>query len=121
MTHSLVCAFLLPLYRTGIPCGTAEAGHIPLLPRCPGAPLSAILRLGVTGCPTMTITEIPMTRALGLLMLCAAALPPVRAGEPVALFDGKDTARWYTFLRDHGKDKDPNGSFTVRDAILRIS
>jgi hypothetical protein len=61
-----------------------------------------------------------MTRALGLLVLCAATLPPARAGEPVALFDGKDTAKWYTFLRDHGKDKDPNGTFTIRDGILRI-
>ena len=61
-----------------------------------------------------------MTRALGLLVLCAATLPPARAGEPVALFDGNDTAKWYTFLRDHGKDKDPNGNFTIRDGILRI-
>lgn len=62
-----------------------------------------------------------MTRALGLMMLCAATLPPARAGEPVALFDGKDTARWYTFLRDHGKDKDPDGNFAVRDGVLRVS
>ena len=48
-----------------------------------------------------------MTRSLGLLVLCAATLPPARAGEPVALFDGKD--------------KDPNGNFTVRDGILRIA
>jgi hypothetical protein len=62
-----------------------------------------------------------MTRALGLLMLCAATLPLARAREPVALFDGKDTAKWYTFLRDHGKDKDPNDNFAIRDGILRIS
>jgi hypothetical protein len=62
-----------------------------------------------------------MTRTLGLLLLCAATLSPVRAGEPVALFDGKDISKWYTFLRDYGKDKDPNGTFTVRDGILRIS
>jgi hypothetical protein len=62
-----------------------------------------------------------MTRSLGLLLLCAATLPTARAGEPIALFDGKDTARWYTFLRDHGKDKDPNGTFTIHDGILRIS
>jgi hypothetical protein len=62
-----------------------------------------------------------MTRALGLLVLCAATLPLARAAEPVALFDGKSTARWYTFLRDHGKDKDPNGNFSVRGGILRIS
>jgi hypothetical protein len=62
-----------------------------------------------------------MTRALGLLMILALILAPAHAGEPVALFDGKDTAKWYTFLRDHGKDKDPNGTFTVNDGILRIS
>lgn len=61
-----------------------------------------------------------MTRALGLLLL-GAALAPARGGEPVPLFDGKDTAKWYTFLRDHGKDKDPNGAFTVRDGVLRVS
>lgn len=62
-----------------------------------------------------------MTRALGLFMLCAATVPLARAAEPIALFDGKDTAKWYTFLRDHGKNKDPNGNFTIRDGILRIS
>ena len=62
-----------------------------------------------------------MTRALPLLLVFAATLASARAGEPVALFDGKDTAKWYTFLRDHGKDKDPNGCFTVRDGVLRIS
>jgi hypothetical protein len=60
-------------------------------------------------------------RVLALLMLCAATLSPARAGEAIALFDGKDIAKWYTFLRDHGKDKDPNDNFTVRDGILRIS
>jgi hypothetical protein len=62
-----------------------------------------------------------MIRALGLLILCVAASAPARAAEPVALFDGKDTARWYTFLRDHGRDKDPNGTFAVRDGVLRVS
>jgi hypothetical protein len=62
-----------------------------------------------------------MTRALGLLLLCAVILPRARAGEPVALFDGKDIGRWYTFLRDHGKDRDPNGVFTIRDGVLHIS
>ena len=62
-----------------------------------------------------------MTRTIGLLILCAATLSSARAGEPVALFEGKDTAKWYTFLRDHGRDKDPNGNFTVRDGILHIS
>lgn len=62
-----------------------------------------------------------MTRALSLLMIFAFAFPAARAEEPVALFDGKDIAKWYTFLRDHGKDKDPNGTFTVKEGVLRIS
>src|SRR5262249_45686155 len=89
--------------------------------RCPGTLVSAILRLSVPGSPTRTTAEIPMRCTLGLLVLCAATLPPARAGEPVALFDGKDTAKWYTFLRDHGKDKDPNGNFSLCDGVLRIA
>jgi len=62
-----------------------------------------------------------MTRVLSLLMLSALAVPPARAADPVALFDGKDLGKWYTYLRDFGKDKDPNGNFAVRDGVLRIS
>ena len=62
-----------------------------------------------------------MTRVLGLLMLCAVTLAPARAGDPVALFDGTDLGKWYTFLRDHGRGEDPNGTFSVQDGVLRIS
>jgi hypothetical protein len=62
-----------------------------------------------------------MTRALGLLALCAATLLPARAAESVALFDGKDIGKWYTFIREHGKDKDPNGNFAVKDGVLRVA
>jgi hypothetical protein len=58
-----------------------------------------------------------MTRVLCFLTLWA----PAAAAEPVALFDGKDLGKWYTYLRDHGKDKDPNGNFTVKDGVLRIA
>lgn len=62
-----------------------------------------------------------MPRLLGPLLLSALAISPATAAEPIALFDGKDLSKWYTFLRDHGKDKDPNGTFTVKDGVLRIS
>src|SRR4030095_15131060 len=61
-----------------------------------------------------------MTRVL-VPLLFALAVAPARAAEPVALFDGKDMGKWYTFLRDHGKDRDPNGTFAVKDGVLRIS
>ena len=62
-----------------------------------------------------------MTRAAALVLLSALTLSPARGAEPVALFDGTDMSKWYTFLRDHGKDKDPNGTYTVKDGVLRIS
>jgi len=62
-----------------------------------------------------------MTRSLAALLLSALTLSPAYAAEPVALFDGKDMSKWYTYLRDHGKDKDPNGTYTVKDEVLRIS
>jgi hypothetical protein len=65
--------------------------------------------------------ETAMPRALSLLLLFAAIVSPASAAEPVALFDGKDMSKWYTFLRDHGKDKDPNKNFSVKDGILRIA
>ena len=58
-----------------------------------------------------------MTRIVCLLILATPALP----AEPVALFDGKDLGHWYTWLRDHGKDRDPNGNFTVKDGVLRVA
>src|SRR5262249_27356932 len=68
-----------------------------------------------------TDPEAPMTRFLSLLVLFAVTLAPVRATEPVALFDGQHTSKWYTYFKDHGKDKDPNGTVSVKDGILRIS
>jgi hypothetical protein len=45
-----------------------------------------------------------------------------RAGEKtVRLFDGKGFSKFYTFLRDRGRDADPKKVFTVKDGLLRIS
>jgi hypothetical protein len=62
-----------------------------------------------------------MNRALVFLAFLTLSISAARAKEPVKLFDGKDIAKWYTFLKDHGVDKDPNGTFTVKDGVLRIS
>src|SRR3954454_20650083 len=61
-----------------------------------------------------------MNRTLIVLALTLSALPAA-AKDPVKLFDGKDIAKWYTFLKEHGVDKDPNGTFTINDGVLRIS
>lgn len=62
-----------------------------------------------------------MTRVLSLVALSALLVSPLGSAEPVVLFDGKDMSKWYTYLRDHGKDKDPNRTFSVQDGVLRIS
>jgi hypothetical protein len=41
--------------------------------------------------------------------------------EPVTLFNGRDLGGFYTFLQPHGRDRDPNGVFTVTAGELRIS
>jgi hypothetical protein len=40
---------------------------------------------------------------------------------PIQLFNGKDLTNFYTYLGGHGKNKDPNHVFTVKDGVLRIS
>src|SRR4029079_13895901 len=50
----------------------------------------------------------------------ARSVPAVRSGPPVFAFNGKDLAGFYTYLHDH-KYEDPDGVFTVRDGLLRIS
>ncbi|MFI3321118.1 MAG: DUF1080 domain-containing protein [Rikenellaceae bacterium] len=71
------------------------------------------------------------------LLLCAASLlffsatnlfaedspktNPSENSEVIKLFNGKNLDNWYTYLRDRGKNVDPNGVFTVKDGLLRIS
>lgn len=61
--------------------------------------------------------------ALAALALAAPALAadvrPVT--EPISLFNGKDLTGFYTFLRDHGANNDPNKVFTVHDGMIHIS
>lgn len=37
------------------------------------------------------------------------------------LFNGKNLDGWYTFIKDRGRNNDPNKVFTVTDGLLRIS
>ena len=41
--------------------------------------------------------------------------------KPVKLFNGKDLTNFYTFLKDHGKNNDPEKVFTVKDGMIRVS
>ena len=50
----------------------------------------------------------------------ALALPEIRSGPPVLVFNGKDLTGFYTYLHDH-KYEDPDKVFTVRDGMIHIS
>ena len=41
--------------------------------------------------------------------------------EPIKLFNGKDLTNFYTFLKDTGKNNDPEKVFTVQDGVIRVS
>jgi YVTN family beta-propeller protein len=63
-----------------------------------------------------------------LRALCVLALTLTIGGcvsladtSPTLLFNGEDLDGWYTFLRERGRDSDPNGVFTIADGVLRIS
>jgi hypothetical protein len=50
----------------------------------------------------------------------ARSVPVLRTSWPVFSFNGKDLTGFYSYLHDH-KYEDPDGVFTVRDGLLRIS
>lgn len=50
----------------------------------------------------------------------ALEVPKYQSGEPVFRFNGTDMDGFYTFLRDR-KNEDPEGVFTVRDGMIRVS
>jgi hypothetical protein len=38
----------------------------------------------------------------------------------VRLFNGRDLDGWYTFLQEHGKDRDPDGIITIEDGAIHL-
>lgn len=66
------------------------------------------------------MTRVISLAALVLFLASSIALAdPITA--PIKLFGGKDLTNFYTYLKDRGKNKDPNGVFTVKDGVLRVS
>lgn len=55
----------------------------------------------------------------GLLAVGSAPAEPVT--KDIKLFNGKDLTGFYTYLRGHGKNKDPEKVFTVVDGAIRVS
>lgn len=62
-----------------------------------------------------------MRAAFVLLAALAAAAPAEASPRRVRLFDGKSLAAFYTFLKDKGKDSDPEGVFRVENGLIHVS
>jgi hypothetical protein len=50
----------------------------------------------------------------------AKEVPEVKSTPPVFRFNGRDLSGFYTYLHEH-KYADPDGVFTVKDGVIRIS
>jgi 3-keto-disaccharide hydrolase len=68
------------------------------------------------------------TRSLALLLpaclllaLSGPAIPADAKDDTIHLFNGKDLTHFYTYLKAHGKNADPDKVFTVHDGMLHIS
>lgn len=46
---------------------------------------------------------------------------PAPGKSTLKLFNGKNLDGWYTFIKDKGKNNDPNKVFTVQNEMIRIS
>lgn len=51
-----------------------------------------------------------------------ASAQSVRKKQPtIRLFNGKNLDGWYIFIKDRGRDNDPNNTFSVKDGMLHIA
>ena len=48
------------------------------------------------------------------------ALPVEAKGRVIKLFNGRNLDGWYSFLRSHGKNSDPEGIFKVEDKMIHV-
>lgn len=47
-------------------------------------------------------------------------ITPVKDNSFVDIFNGKDLTGWNTFLRNIGKNKDPNNNFRIKDSTMHV-
>ena len=57
----------------------------------------------------------------GMILSAEAIAADAASPAVIRLFNGKDLDGWYSYLKDRGRDQDPQKVFTVADGMLRIS
>ncbi len=74
------------------------------------------------GFPTMRRLLMTCLGLAGLLLALPAAADSADAKDnTVRLFNGKDLSNFYTWLKNYGKNKDPEQVFTVHDGMVHVS
>ncbi|HYT93763.1 MAG TPA: DUF1080 domain-containing protein [Gemmataceae bacterium] len=79
----------------------------------------AALAVGWLSWPAHEATGDEVSAPSPAILHGSGASGPVTA--PIKLFNGKDLANFYTYLRNHGKNKDPEKVFTVANGMIRVS
>ena len=76
----------------------------------------------------MTFCKTPLVGLLTLMTGCASqptgntdAARRDHDAKTLFRFDGKSLNGFYTFLKDRGRDRDPDQVFTVSDGMIHIS
>lgn len=62
-----------------------------------------------------------MTALLVMFVFLSAEDTARSQSEAIPLFNGRNLDGWYTFIRERGRDTDPERVFTVEDGVIRIS
>ena len=68
----------------------------------------------------MAAMKIRISSLIMLAVLAGTAGAGCQA-QSIQLFNGRNLDGWYTFLQDRGRDNDPQGVFSVKDGVIRIS
>jgi hypothetical protein len=81
--------------------------------------------------PIRRMPAVPKVRTIAAVFLAASlilafAVPAGaqqenESGDVIQLIDGEDLSHFYTYLKELGRDKDPEGVFSIEEGILRIS
>ena len=68
----------------------------------------------------IAITSIALFLSVSRVALAQSEPPAAAPDQFKPLFNGKDLTGWYTWLKGHGKDSDPDRIFQVTDGVLHI-
>jgi hypothetical protein len=61
-----------------------------------------------------------LTVLAGIILTGQAPEPGAKAGDWTPLFNGRDLTGWYTFLQEHGKNRDPDRVITIEDGAIHL-